>query len=54
MFIKAGVKEMGWEGVGCMYVTWNRNRYPVLVNTLMNLMVPKMSDILTRGANIRI
>jgi hypothetical protein len=35
-----GLREIGWEGVGWIYLTQDRNHWRVLVNTVMNLRVP--------------
>jgi hypothetical protein len=34
------VKEIGWDGMGWIYFSHDRNQWWVLVNTVTNLWVP--------------
>jgi hypothetical protein len=38
--IKIHLNETGWEGVECISVTQDRNKWWAIVNTVMNLLVP--------------
>jgi hypothetical protein len=39
--IKMDLKEIGSEAVDCIHVAQDRDRWRTLVNTVMNLLVPK-------------
>jgi hypothetical protein len=39
-YIKLDLKEISLEGVDCIYLTQDRDRWRALVNTVMNLRVP--------------
>jgi hypothetical protein len=39
--IKMDLREKGWEGVDWIYLAQDRDQWLVLVNTIMNLRVPK-------------
>jgi hypothetical protein len=30
--IKMDVKEIGWEGLGCIYLAWDRDQWQLVVN----------------------
>jgi hypothetical protein len=30
--IKMDVKEIGWEGLGCSYLTWDRDQWQAVVD----------------------
>jgi hypothetical protein len=35
------LREIGWEGVGCIYLVQDKDQWQVLVKTLMNVWVPE-------------
>ena len=41
--IKTEIQEVGYEGMDCINVTQNRDRWRALVNVVMNLRVPKIA-----------
>jgi hypothetical protein len=34
------LREVGWEGVGWMWLDQNRDKWQAVVNTVINLQVP--------------
>jgi hypothetical protein len=32
--IKMDVKEIGWEGLGCIYLAWDRDQWQIVVNII--------------------
>jgi hypothetical protein len=38
--IKMDLREIGWDGVDCIELAQDRDRWKALVNTVMNLRVP--------------
>jgi hypothetical protein len=46
-YIKMYLKEIGLEGVDWIYMAQDRNQWQVLVNTVMNLLVPRKVGNLT-------
>jgi hypothetical protein len=38
--IRMDLREIGWEGVDCMYLTQDRDKWWAVVNTVMNLLTP--------------
>jgi hypothetical protein len=36
----SNLREIGWEDVGCIHMTQDRDQWRALLNTVMNLRVP--------------
>jgi hypothetical protein len=39
--MKMDLREIGWDGMDWIHLAQNRNQWRTLVNTVMNLQVPK-------------
>jgi hypothetical protein len=40
LFLKMDLREIGWDGVDCVDLIQNRDKWRALVNTVMNLQIP--------------
>jgi hypothetical protein len=38
--IKMDLREIGWDGIDCIYLAQDRDQWRVLVNMVMNFQVP--------------
>jgi hypothetical protein len=38
--IKMDLREIGWDGMNCIYLAQDRDQWRALVNTVMNFLVP--------------
>jgi hypothetical protein len=46
--IRMDLKDIGWEGVGCIHLAQDRDQWRARVNTLKNIRVPyKAENFLT-------
>jgi hypothetical protein len=41
--IRMDLRETGWEGVDWMHLAQHKDQWQVLVNTIMNLLVPSQA-----------
>jgi hypothetical protein len=48
--IKIRLKEIGWEIMDCIHLAWDRDRWPALMNTAVNLRVPRKTENLLATA----
>jgi hypothetical protein len=39
--IKIDLREIGWEGMNWIHLAQDRNQWPALANTVLNLRVPQ-------------
>jgi hypothetical protein len=43
------LKEIEWEGVQCTYHSEDRDKWPAVVNTVMNLLAPQSASSVFTG-----
>jgi hypothetical protein len=38
--IKMDLREIGWNGMDCIYLAQNRDQWRAVINTILNLQLP--------------